>query len=359
MANPVFGRLRILLAAILMILASCAAPSPGGTPVPSLEEPGRYAVGYVHLTVTDPSRADRTVELTVWYPAVADGAAAGSRMHRVAPDPAEAPYPLLVSSTKVARILAPHLVGRGFVWASVDRIDYWYEYGTEILEQPRDLLLALETAASDPPTELATMIDADNTGVLGYSFDGMNAWTLSGARIDPGFYREQCAHPEQADDAVRFGVTEWGYCALHPAERWAAFEKAAGPEVVGDDELWQPVTDPRIKAVMPMAGDGWLLFGERGMAAVQRPILAVVADEDGVLGEMSLLFQHVSSPQRIFVRFPGRDHGMIQQPDAVQQLGLLAAAFFGVHLQGRTDYGRYLTREYVEESAGLAWGVPD
>ena len=48
---------------------------------------------------------------------------------------------------------------------------------------------------------------------------------------------------------------------------WDEFVILAGPAITTSaDGLWQPMTDARIKAVMPMAPEGAWLFGERGLA---------------------------------------------------------------------------------------------
>jgi hypothetical protein len=40
------------------------------------------------------------------------------------------------------------------------------------------------------------------------------------------------------------------------------------------DGLWQPITDPRIQAVMPLAAVGYYLFEDKGLAAVKLDCLA-------------------------------------------------------------------------------------
>lgn len=56
---------------------------------------------------------------------------------------------------------------------------------------------------------------------------------------------------------------------------WEEFSALAGPDItVSTDGLWQPMTDDRILAVMPMAPEGAWLFGARGLATVDRPTLS-------------------------------------------------------------------------------------
>jgi predicted dienelactone hydrolase len=94
--------------------------------------------------------------------------------------------------------MAPYLVSHGFTWASVDGIDTYENFNEESIDQPLDILFMLNQVASHPPSGLEGMIDAENSGVIGYSFGGHNTLVLSGARIDPAFYLALCATPSAA-----------------------------------------------------------------------------------------------------------------------------------------------------------------
>jgi len=355
---------RILITAFLLavLLSACNSPDTEPTfsnnPYP-LAEPGPYAVGKRTFIAMDDDRNGREVSITLWYPTIAGEEDTNSNpVQDAAPDSSEAPYPLLLSSTKLAKIFAPYLVSRGFTWASVDRIDYWTQYNEQMVSQPRDILFMLDQVATNPPRELECMIDAEHAGVIGYSFDGYNSWALSGARIDPVFYQTQCAHPDAIDAALQPNISAWGYCALADAEKWDAFAEAAGEAITAsNDGLWQPMTDARIRAAMPMAGDGWLVFGQRGLAAVDRPILVIVASKDEVYEEEALMFNHLGTSERTFITFAGQDHMMVLDDQYVAKMAHFAVAFFGYHLQGRKDYAQYFSQEFVEQHQDLAWGI--
>lgn len=348
-----------LLFTLLLAAPGCAASKPTA-PYP-LGEAGIYTVGYTQLSALDESRDGREISLTFWYPAVKseeEGSGSRPEVKEALPDASGAPYPVILSSTKTARILAHHVVPYGFVWVSVDNIDYWMEYNAQMVNQPRDLLFALEQAASNPPELLDGIIDASRAGVTGYSFDGYNAWALSGARIDPDFYRSQCANPALVDPALAEGLEEWGYCALAEAGKWETFAVAAGDfSAAGSDGLWQPFSDPRIQAAMPMAGDGWLVFGERGLAAVQMPILTLVASEDELYGEEALIYNHLGSADKTFITFKGLDHMMILDEEAIPRIAHFCVAFFGYHLQGNQAYADSFSQDFVRQHEELGWGV--
>jgi hypothetical protein len=322
-----------------------------------LSEPGPYYVGKRSFALEDASRGNRRVSITVWYPAVqSEGSTVGPLVGTDrAPNFSGAPYPLILSSTKVARIFAPYLISHGFTWASVDRIDSYYQVNAQAISQPLDILFALDQIASNPPEGLEDVIDAEHAGAIGYSFDGYNTLAMSGARIDPEYYLAQCPTPDTTTAAILSGMSAFG-CA--PADAWDEFAAHAGEAITAsEDGLWQPMTDERIRAVMPMAGEGWWLFGERGLAAVNRPALILVATEDELYPENALIFEHLGTPDKTLISFVGLTHMMVYDNKAVARMAHFAVAFFGCHLQGRQDLAWHFSEDFVAQHDDLAWGV--
>jgi predicted dienelactone hydrolase len=273
------------------------------------------------------------------------------------PDRSGAPYPLIVSSAVMASDLAKYVVTHGFVWAGVTRIDTYPMMNKQMIDQPLDILFALDQAASHPPEELAGMIDAEHTGAIGYSFDGYNTLAMSGARIDPEYYQAQCPNPDPTMEAILSGPYEGGF-TCRPVPRWEEFAAHAGEAITAsEDGLWQPMTDARIRAVMPMAGEGWWLFGERGLAAVDRPTLMIVATEDELYLENALIFEHLGTPDKRLISFVGRDHLIVFSSEMQARMAHFAVAFFGYHLQGREDLAWYFSEDFVTQHDDLAWGV--
>lgn len=351
-------------------------PTPTPTKVPGpfpLADPGPYAVGQRAIAASDPSRGGRPVNITLWYPAVqADTDAKPDRGGRPAnitlwypvvqpaidaePDRGGAPYPLILSSTKIANLLAPIVVTHGFAWASVDGIDSYFSMSTEMINQPLDILFALEQVASNPPEGLQGLMDADRAGVTGYSFDGFNTYALSGARVDENYYRAQCPDRDAVTAEV---VSKYSVLGCWPLREWEKFTApAAGYIAAGQDGLWAPMTDERIRAVMPLAGEGWWWFGARGLAAVDRPVLILGGTDDDLYRENALMFESLGTPEKAMISFIGQDHmAMVEQPERIAEMAHFVAAFFGVHLKGRADLAQYCSQKFVARHASLAWGV--
>ncbi len=323
-----------------------------------LSESGPYFPGKRAYSFVDANRNDRKVDVIVWYPAIRPEGYTGTVARNAAPDLSAAPYPLILSSAKVGNLFAPHLVSHGFVVAGVDRLDYYIPWDQNLIDQPLDILFALNQIASDPLEGLEGIIDADHAGAMGYSFDGYNALALSGARVDPEFYLEQCAQASSLEPALDSFWTSY-YCTI--SSNWEQFAAHAGEALTtSDDGLWQPMTDERIRAVMPMAPEGAWLFGERGLAAVNRPTLIIGATEDKDCDyhrEAVYIFEHLGTPDRAMISFVGQGHMMVFDSDPAARMKHFATAFFGYHLQGRADYAEYFSEDFVAQYDDLAWGV--
>jgi predicted dienelactone hydrolase len=340
--------------------ATATIPQVSQKPVPfPLSEPGLYHAGARTFTLEDASRKGREVGITMWYPAVWPADSSDSSPTRDAnPDLSSAPYPLILSSAKVGNIFAPHLASHGFVVAGVTKMDSAERWGRWLIDYPLDIVFALDQIASNSPGGLEGMIDANHAGAMGYSFDGYNALALSGARVDPEFYLTQCAEVPAIEPVP---PTWWiEYICDMPAG-WEDFVAHASDAItVSNDGLWQPLTDERIRAVMPMAPEGAWLFGERGLAAVNRPTLIIGATEDDINIydlEAVYIFEHLGTPNRTMISFVGEGHMMVYDADQVARMKHFATAFFGYYLQGRDDYAGYFSEDFVAQHDDLAWGV--
>jgi len=330
-------------------------PGPTRTPVPlPLSELGPYFTGRRTFTAVDAARGGREVKIDVWYPALRPEGFSGTVAEDAPPDPSGAPYPLIISSSVVARIFAVHLISYGFTWASVRDINTYPQMQEQMYSQPLDILFALDQVASSPPPGLKGIVDAEHAGATGYSFDGYNTLAMSGARIDPAYYQAQCPTPDPITQSILLSLSAYN-CG--PADRWEDFQAGVGERITdSDDGLWQPMTDPRIRAVMPMAGEGWWLFGEKGLAAVDRPVLMLAARDDTLYPENALIFEHLGAPEKTFITFLGEDHMMVMETPMARRMGHFAVAFFGYHLQGRQDLQAYFSPEWVSQFEDLVWG---
>ena len=365
---------------IILVLVSCRPNPTNITPSPSaqipevattpqvaeqsipliLSEPGPYHLGIRrNYAFTDTDREGREVSITIIYPAVIpQDSPPASLVSDATADLSGAPYPLILSSSKAAFTFAPYLVSHGFVWIGINKIDTYMPWNENLIAQPLDIVFALDQAASHPLEGLDGMINFEQAGAMGYSFDGTNSLTLGGARVDPEFYLEQCTKASTMEPALT-ELEIYNYCEI--SKRWDQFATHAGDKITSsNDRLWQPITDKRIRAVMPMAPDGAWLFGERGLAAVDRPTLIISATEDELCNynrEAVYIYEHIGTPDKTMISIIGQGHMMVYDTVMVSRMAHFAVAFFGYHLQGRDDYAEFFSEDFLNQYADLAWGV--
>jgi len=349
-------------------LAATIAPTAAQEPVPfPLSEPGAYYTGKRTFTFEDASRGGREIGVTVFYPAVLPEGSKGTKLLAGTnrdPDLSGAPYPLILTERDSGDLIfKTHLATHGFVMAIVRPplpIDDVGVIDTGIVDIPRDFLFTLDQLASNSLEGLEGVIDSEHVGVTGHSWGGATSLALSGVRIDPEFYLSFC---EEQAPAIQAQVSWKDYteysCSL--AEKWDEFASYVGEEITAsEDGLWQPVTDERIRAVLPIAPDGAWFYGERGLAMADRPMLIIAPAADEYTPyqiETAFIFEHVGSPDRFMISFVGRGHMFVLDPEQALRLHHFATAFFSTYLQGKSEYRDYFSEEFVSQFEDLAWGV--
>ena len=185
---------------------------------PSLAAYGDYNIGVRTIVVTDSGRVDvlntqrgsevaiydRSLTVEVWYPAqLASGQSrggeylaitrnpeitarlSGQAVRDAVPDTSAGAFPLVVISHGYPgnRYLMSHLgenlASKGYVAVSIDHTDSTYDdaqaFSSTLYNRPLDQRFVIESMAqlaANPDSFLAGMLDANKTGVVGYSMGG-------------------------------------------------------------------------------------------------------------------------------------------------------------------------------------------
>ena len=356
---------------LVMVLLACTPSQAEYTVSPDipfpLSEPGPYYTGVTEdYTYVDESRDGREVYLSIWYPAK-DETNALTRRNAQANN-RDAPYPLVLTDDTGIEVIDDHLVRHGFVMVEVggeypegldpaiDELEAKWNVG--MLDAPRDLVFALEQLATNPPEGLEGIIDTDHTGVIGYSYGGLRALAVSGARVDPQFYLERCRDIASIDPPLSEFFISY-YCDLTDwLDEFVAHDGRGISE--SEDGLWQPLKDERILAVMPMGPEGAFLFGERGLAAVDRPTMIIAGSADDIVPyrfETVYIYEHLGTLDRYLLSFVDQGHFLVDDPEQAKRLNHFVTAFLGYHLKGREDFADFFSEDYVSQYDDLAWGV--
>lgn len=262
-------------------------------------------------------RYDRPLTVEMWYPA-AEGATGetsfntylrdgttevtltGRAMRDAAPAKAEEPFPLVLMSHGypgnrfLMSHLAENLASKGYVVASIDHTDSTYQtqaaFGSTLVNRPLDQLFVLNEMArisGDASSDMAGLIDTDNTGLVGYSMGGYGAIITAGG-----------------------GVTEAsvGY-------PWGAPHGTLGIHQAGS-ETHEALPDPRIKTAIAIGpwGMNTGFWDAEGLAGIEIPMLFMAGSEDDVsLYEEGVraIWEGATSVDRALLTFEGGGHNTV------------------------------------------------
>ncbi|MDO8909443.1 MAG: dienelactone hydrolase [Pseudohongiella sp.] len=377
---------------------------------PELARHGQYNIGVRTLHLVDPGRPDiinlragqptpvydRELTVEVWYPAqLASGQQAGgsyqtltrntslsATLHGSAVRDADVlksagAFPLIVLSHGYPgnRMLMSHLgenlASKGYVVVSIDHTDSIYDDQKVITStlynrapDQRFVISAMADTNADRTHFLHGVINADNTGLIGFSMGGYGAVNNLGA-----------------------GYSETGVSFLgSPPNRLLQDMAASNPDFRGS-------LDPRIKAGVPIAPWGMNngFWDAEGLAGLTVPTLFVAGDADTTSGyengikaifdqavnsdRYMLVFKNgghsSAAPIPMPVEFYGREDqtGAGHYTDGVWDTLLtnnilqhFVTAFLDLHLKGKSEQREYL--EVVEDGAQAVYslnheGVPN
>ena len=376
---------------------------------PELAAHGDYTIGVQTIELVNPDQLDiinvgedgtipsydRPLTVEIWYPAtLEDGQEAGGEYSVIARDPtlevtvkgqavrdatpnnADGPYPLIIISHGYPgnRYLMSHLgenlATKGYVTVSIDHTDSTYSdqaaFGSTLLNRSLDQLFVLEQMANigaeNGDSNLAGMIDVDNTGIIGYSMGGYGAVNVAGG----------------------------GYTAASVAYPWGTPSGALEVRQAGNKEF-ENSKDDRIKAFMAFApwGMNTGFWDAEGLKGIESPIMFVAGSKDDVSGYengIKAIYDHSINAERYLLTLENANHnsgaGMTApvetwQPsetlpfvpfehyaDAVWDTTRMnniaqhfATAFFGKYVMQDDSMDEYL--DLVENAENGVWAVDD
>jgi predicted dienelactone hydrolase len=340
-----FGRRAAIIASLAALVvggllpSACSSEAKDSTPSLVYADRGRHIVGarvfttasaQQHLRAWYPSRpAGGQAPTTITYTApnkfdeqITPGAEITSLGRAVAdgrPDPSDGPYPLVVFSHGYAlspiaySTLVEHYASHGYVVLAPEHKETFdgslTGFWAALIDRPADVRSTIDEAErlTAPGAALAGMIDLDHIAVVGHSYGGYTALAAAGARFDLDAYETRCA-ALAADDPLRF------FCdPIIP--RVADMASRAGLDAVPDG-LWPSMGDPRVTAVISMAGDAYL-FGQQGLAAMEVPVMAMggtVDDGTPYTWGTKPTYDDAGSESRTLVSFPGAGHMLFVDP---------------------------------------------
>ena len=297
---------------------------------PELADFGDYTVGVRTLTFIDPDRADilntqageetrvydRSLIVELWYPASPrDDATRGTQyttntrnlsitatlwgraVRDASPLAQDAPFPLIIISHGYPgnRYLMSHLgenlASKGYVVASIDHTDSTYHdqqaFASTLYNRPLDQLFVLQRIselAFTPQNFLGGLVDANRTGIIGYSMGGYGLVINLGGGVSDEFVEHELA----------------------PVNRLAQRHAATDPEFLQR-------LDSRIKAAIAVAPWGMTrdVWRPADLNAITVPTLYISGSQDDVSGYEDgtrALFRHATGSERYLLTYLSAGH---------------------------------------------------
>jgi predicted dienelactone hydrolase len=300
-----------------------------------------YASRGTHLVGIRNLETDK-LAITVWYPAsnnnseemvsyryelkmgdplgtVSLAAYEGQVIRDAAYDLSEGPYPLVILSpgfsfgASTYAWLAEHLASYGFVVIAPEHqehLDPANELWRSAIERPQDILSVL--AYVDEQTAdggvFDGLINAERVAVIGHSYGGYTSLAAAGARINTPEFKSHCEEASASN---------------HPAA-WLCDELLPHLDDMADlaglestpDGLWPAWADPRIAAIVPMAGDAFF-FGHEGLSEINVPVLAIGGTKDNDAPYewgTHPAYEYASSPRKALISLTDAEHMIFTNP---------------------------------------------
>ncbi len=232
-------------------------------------------------------RYDRPLTVEVWYPAAPDAtgsttlkaflrdgttevALEGKGMRDATPVSTGVPFPLVIISHGypgnrfLLSPLAENLASKGYIVASIDHTDSTYRdksaFGSTLVNRTLDQLFVLnemDRLSKDGTSFLNGLLDASDTGLIGYSMGAYGAVITAGGGVTQNSVDYAWGGPH-------------GTLALHKS----------------GTESHEALFDPRIKTAIAIApwGMNYAFWSAETLKGVKLPILFVAGSVDDVAG---------------------------------------------------------------------------
>ena len=227
--------------------------------------PTLFNVGFQELTFVDSARG-RTLKTAIWYPTVNGPARSPDEFVGGGPNVSGGPYPvIMLSHGRGPLVYIREWVRHGFVVVAPDlqKSDFDPDYVAELqFARPLDIRYVLDQVLAlneDAASFLRGVIDPNSIGITGMSFGGHTTLMVAGATPNLDYLAEYC----QAN------YDRWDICPLQD-EIQALYP---GQRIID-------VSDPRMKAALPIVPDGYGWFRESGMAKIKIPIMLMGGEKD-------------------------------------------------------------------------------
>ncbi|NJL82621.1 MAG: alpha/beta hydrolase [Chloroflexaceae bacterium] len=326
-----------------------------------LRLPGRYITQKRTLNLTDPQR-DRQLSVDLYYPQTwrQDGTPVVVMSHGLASNPQH------------FQNLARHLSSHGFLVAvpqhpASDSLRLQAFLNSlardvfdvkEFIDRPLDITFVIDELERRNRDEFANRLKLDSVGVIGHSFGGYAVLAVAGATIDWEHLQADC---DRVPRELNLSLLLQCRALALPRQDYQ-------------------FRDERVKVVVATNPVNGSIFGPRGLAKIQIPVVLAAGTQDPatpVIFEQLRAFVWLKTPEKYLALVEGQAHINTATLDAratalletlpdllLPEQGLidnygnsLGLAFFEVFVAGREEYRPFLKSGYARFLSEKPFGI--
>jgi predicted dienelactone hydrolase len=245
----------------------------------------------------------------------------GQAIRDAAFDLSNGPYPLVILSpgfsfgASTYAWLAGHLASYGFVVIAPEHqehLDPANELWRSAIRRPQDVLSVL--AYVDEQTTdggvFDGLVNSERVAVIGHSYGGYTSLAAAGARINTPEFKTHCEEASASEHPAAWLCDE----LLPHLDDMAGLAGLDGTP----DGLWPAVADPRVAAIVPMAGDAFF-FGHEGLSEINVPVMAIGGTNDNDAPfewGTHPAYEYASSPRKVLISLTDAEHMIFTNPCA-------------------------------------------
>lgn len=328
---------------------------------PELSATGTYKVGVQTINFINPAQVDvlnskkgvdplydRPITIEVWYPATVDkntkpitynevmGTAndslrplipftfEGRAYKDVKPITTDGKFPLVVvshgyvGSRFLMTYLTENLASKGYIVAAIDHTDSTFKdanaFQSTLLNRPKDIRFIINEmerlGAKESSSDLAGIVDTNNTGIIGYSMGGYGVLNVGGAGYSDAL-------------AGLFAGMTGGSSAITVN--------------LASNTAYQQKEDNRIKAIVAFAPWGMErgVWDAEGLKGLKTPTFFVAGSEDDISGYekgIKAIYEGAVNADRYLLTYMNARHNVAPNPPPADALAP------GLHID---EYYRY------------------
>ena len=219
-----------------------------------------------------------------------------------------------VGSRYLMTYLTENLASKGYVVVSIDHTDSTFKdanaFHSTLLNRAKDIKFVLNEMAGLKGDALSGNIDADNTGIVGYSMGGYGVLNVGGAGYSDGA-------------AAFFGQMTGGSAAIN--------------SLAASNAEYQNSIDPRIKAVVAFAPWGMTrgVWDAEGLKGLKKPTLFIAGSQDDISGYekgIKAIYEGAVNADRYLLTYIDARHNVAPNPPPAESMAP------GLHID---EYYRY------------------